>query len=81
MDFLWLLALTLAGAITALLIRMRAFRDGNGACVVVLGDFGRSPRMQYHTLSLASTYNVTVVANGGEWSASPCHFDFFLCCM
>jgi beta-1,4-mannosyltransferase len=22
--------------------------------VVVLGDFGRSPRMQYHTLSLAS---------------------------
>ena len=23
------------------------------AWVVVLGDFGRSPRMQYHTLSLA----------------------------
>ncbi len=25
------------------------------ACVLVLGDFGRSPRMQYHTLSLAQT--------------------------
>jgi hypothetical protein len=23
------------------------------ACVVVLGDLGRSPRMQYHALSLA----------------------------
>lgn len=30
-------------------------RKGRGgrACVVVLGDLGRSPRMQYHALSLA----------------------------
>lgn len=28
--------------------------------VVVLGDFGRSPRMQYHALSLASQANMTV---------------------
>jgi beta-1,4-mannosyltransferase len=35
--------------------------------VVVLGDFGRSPRMQYHTASLASKPNsvVHVVAYGG----------------
>ena len=25
------------------------------ACVVVLGDIGRSPRMQYHTKSLAES--------------------------
>lgn len=30
-------------------------REGKGgrACVVVLGDLGRSPRMQYQALSLA----------------------------
>ncbi len=34
--------------------------------VVVLGDFGRSPRMQYHTLSLsAAGYDVTVMATAG----------------
>ncbi|XP_074597510.1 ALG1, chitobiosyldiphosphodolichol beta-mannosyltransferase [Brevipalpus obovatus] len=33
------------------------------ACVVVLGDFERSPRMKYHTLSLVkSGYDVDVVA-------------------
>ncbi|XP_064612847.1 chitobiosyldiphosphodolichol beta-mannosyltransferase-like [Liolophura sinensis] len=36
-------------------------------CVVVLGDFGRSPRMQYHCLSLASEgYNVDVACYGGS---------------
>ncbi|XP_022662325.1 chitobiosyldiphosphodolichol beta-mannosyltransferase-like [Varroa jacobsoni] len=35
--------------------------------VVVVGDFGRSPRMQYHTLSLANHgYNVSVVAAQGS---------------
>ncbi|KAI4330165.1 hypothetical protein MLD38_028468 [Melastoma candidum] len=38
------------------------------ACVVVLGDFGRSPRMQYHALSLArqASLEVDVVAYGGS---------------
>ncbi|WOL06767.1 UDP-glycosyltransferase TURAN [Canna indica] len=38
------------------------------AAVVVLGDIGRSPRMQYHALSLAQQANlhVDVVANGGS---------------
>ncbi|XP_076346099.1 ALG1, chitobiosyldiphosphodolichol beta-mannosyltransferase isoform X2 [Tachypleus tridentatus] len=36
-------------------------------CIVVLGDFGRSPRMQYHALSLANEgYRVDVVAYGGS---------------
>lgn len=47
------------------LLWMRLYRNKSGACVIVLGDFGRSPRMQYHTLSLAESYDVTVVANGG----------------
>lgn len=36
-------------------------------CVVVLGDLGRSPRMEYHSLSLAeSGYTVDIVAYGGS---------------
>ncbi|KAI5332799.1 hypothetical protein L3X38_022928 [Prunus dulcis] len=38
------------------------------ACVVVLGDIGRSPRMQYHALSLARqvSLEVDIVAYGGS---------------
>ncbi|XP_020577667.1 UDP-glycosyltransferase TURAN isoform X2 [Phalaenopsis equestris] len=38
--------------------------------IVVLGDIGRSPRMQYHALSLASQakFEVDIVANGGSES-------------
>ncbi|XP_020399251.2 beta-1,4-mannosyltransferase isoform X1 [Zea mays] len=38
------------------------------ASVVVLGDIGRSPRMQYHSLSLANqaSMEVDIVANGGS---------------
>jgi beta-1,4-mannosyltransferase len=36
-------------------------------CVVVLGDLGRSPRMQYHSLSFAKEgYNVDVIGYGGS---------------
>ncbi|KAG6730838.1 hypothetical protein I3842_01G099900 [Carya illinoinensis] len=45
-------------------------RKGRGgrACVVVLGDLGRSPRMQYHALSLArqASLEVDIVAYGGS---------------
>nr|CAD7430381.1 unnamed protein product [Timema monikensis] len=35
--------------------------------VIVLGDIGRSPRMQYHSLSLADEgYNVDVIGYGGS---------------
>lgn len=38
------------------------------ACVVVLGDIGRSPRMQYHALSLArqASMEVDIVGYGGS---------------
>ncbi|KAI9565178.1 hypothetical protein GHT06_008955 [Daphnia sinensis] len=37
------------------------------ACVVVLGDVGRSPRMQYHALSLAKEeYDVDIVGYSGS---------------
>lgn len=40
--------------------------------VVVLGDFGRSPRMQYHTWSLAdSGYDVHVLASPGSAPIRP----------
>lgn len=35
--------------------------------VVVLGDFGRSPRMQYHALSLSkNSFQVDVIAYKGR---------------
>lgn len=38
----------------------------NSVCVVVLGDIGRSPRMQYHALSFAKeNFNVDVIGYGG----------------
>lgn len=37
------------------------------ACVIVLGDVGRSPRMQYHALSLAKEeYDVDVIGYSGS---------------
>lgn len=39
------------------------------ALVVVLGELARSPRMQYHCISLANNnYKVTVIANSGDKS-------------
>ncbi|XP_045802156.1 UDP-glycosyltransferase TURAN isoform X1 [Trifolium pratense] len=47
--------------------KMEGGRRGR-ACVVVLGDIGRSPRMQYHALSLANqaSLEVDIVAYGGS---------------
>ena len=57
-------------AILLAVCRMRRGRDSSGrrsVTVLVLGDFGRSPRMQYHSISLAKLDNtmVDVVAYGG----------------
>lgn len=44
-------------------------RKGNSKpkiCILVLGDVGRSPRMQYHALSCAKAgYHVELVGFGG----------------
>ncbi|XP_070837117.1 chitobiosyldiphosphodolichol beta-mannosyltransferase [Chaetodon trifascialis] len=54
----------LTGLLSLWLRRLRQ-RDGGTdrrVCVLVLGDIGRSPRMQYHALSLSKHgYNVTFV--------------------
>ena len=37
------------------------------ACIVVLGDIGRSPRMQYHALSLAKEgFEVDIIGYAGS---------------
>ncbi len=44
----------------------RNAKAGSRACIIVLGDIGRSPRMQYHALSLAKTgFDVDFVGYGG----------------
>lgn len=48
-----LVALVALVAVAAMLWRRRAVRGAGRVCVAVLGDLGRSPRMQYHALSLA----------------------------
>ena len=56
-----------AGVFLLLLLIFVFSQMGYGRCVVVvLGDFGRSPRMQYHALSLANQAGkeVFVVAYG-----------------
>ena len=39
----------------------------NRVCILVLGDVGHSPRMQYHALSLAANnFNVDIVGYKGK---------------
>jgi beta-1,4-mannosyltransferase len=40
--------------------------NGKHVCVIVLGDLGRSPRMNYHCLSFANAgYNVSFIGYKG----------------
>lgn len=41
--------------------------------VLVLGDVGRSPRMQYHALSIAQRGHVQLIGYYGEYSWKPKH--------
>nr|XP_057904493.1 chitobiosyldiphosphodolichol beta-mannosyltransferase [Doryrhamphus excisus] len=62
-DVRWLLVSAAVVSLPAVLWLRR--RDGGferRVCVLVLGDIGRSPRMQYHSLSLSKHgYDVTLV--------------------
>lgn len=41
-------------------------RNSKNVCVIVLGDLGRSPRMNYHCLSFANLgYNVSFIGYKG----------------
>lgn len=66
-------SLVCLGVITVLLwlwlwgLRRRDGDTERRVCVLVLGDIGRSPRMQYHALSLSKHgFNVTFVGFLGE---------------
>lgn len=79
MGFLaWVFTLVLWGAALALVLgavvlgvcRLRPTKDlkkRRSVTVLVLGDFGRSPRMQYHCVSLAKLpfTTVDIVGYGG----------------
>ena len=82
---LLLVVLCLVPALYMTLWRVR--RHKQGVCVVVLGDLGRSPRMQYHSLSLADAgFTVDVVGYGGEsvftnLYLSVCVYECLFVCM
>lgn len=65
--------LTVLTVLLSLLLWRLRQRDGGTerrVCVLVLGDIGRSPRMQYHALSLSKhRYNVTFVGFSGKITA------------
>lgn len=67
-----LLALALLLPVLLLVAWKRGRRAGAvpHVVVVVLGDVGRSPRMQYHALSLAQNgFSVTLLGFYSEWRA------------
>lgn len=46
---------------------LNKFKSGNNVCVLVLGDIGRSPRMQYHAISFAREgFTVDIVGYPGS---------------
>lgn len=64
------LVLLAAAALSLIILAGIWWRDESGqglVQVVVLGDAGRSPRMQYHCLSLVQhKYTVDLIGYGGE---------------
>lgn len=71
-----LLFLLGVGAVSLLLLAGIWWRERSGqglVQVIVLGDAGRSPRMQYHCLSLVQLdYNVDLIGYGGGWVLQSC---------
>lgn len=67
-------SLAVVTGLVSLLLRTLRRRDGGTdrrVCVLVLGDIGRSPRMQYHALSLSKHgYSVTFVGFLGKTTAN-----------
>ncbi|KAM9471312.1 chitobiosyldiphosphodolichol beta-mannosyltransferase isoform 1-T1 [Salvelinus alpinus] len=70
LNVLWtLVSVTVTAVLVTQLLRKLRRRDAlteRRVCVLVLGDIGRSPRMQYHALSLSKHgYSVTFVGFPG----------------
>ena len=70
LSLAWALLPVAVVAFILVLARSLKSRDESAqrnACVLVLGDLGRSPRMQYHALSLSRHgYNVTLIGFLGK---------------
>uniref|UniRef100_A0A8C8ISB8 Chitobiosyldiphosphodolichol beta-mannosyltransferase n=1 Tax=Oncorhynchus tshawytscha TaxID=74940 RepID=A0A8C8ISB8_ONCTS len=78
LNALWtLISVTVTAVLVSQLLRKLRRRDAlteRRVCVLVLGDIGRSPRMQYHALSLSKHgYSVTFVGFPDE-NPSVCLF-------
>lgn len=72
-------SLTVVVGLVSLWLRRRDTGTDRRVCVLVLGDIGRSPRMQYHALSLSKhAYNVTFVGFLGKNEVSYCHLFIHL---
>ena len=55
------------GVVVLRIVRWTRRGNAKRVCVVVLGDIGRSPRMQYHSLSLADAgYDVSLIGYAGS---------------
>ena len=62
---LYVLYITIAASFLIYYLR---FQKTNIANVIVLGDIGRSPRMQYHSVSLAKCgYKVNILGYSGHY--------------
>lgn len=67
-------SLAVATGLASLWLRRRDDGTERRVCVLVLGDLGRSPRMQYHALSLSKHgYHVTFVGFSGKSEPSLRH--------
>lgn len=77
-----LVSLVLVAGSLSLLVRALRRRDAGTerrVCVLVLGDIGRSPRMQYHALSLSKHgYTVTFVGYLGKTDSQKRGFNYFI---
>lgn len=63
---------SLLGLLFAIGLLFRLTKKGKSVCIVVLGDIGRSPRMQYHAKSLTEEgYDVNFVGYPGTQPISP----------
>lgn len=59
--------LVIIGAIVFLILCLRFLRDSKCVGIVVYGDIGRSPRMQYHAISFSkSGFYVVIFSLGGS---------------
>ena len=77
LELLWGFVLSALGLVSACLFLRPSPVQQKHVLLIVLGDFGRSPRMQFHTESLVRNgFFVSVVALGGNFAISTSFCDY-----